>query len=74
VPLRGVSLRAGRRNHGDTGLDLVYRSRHPFAELAHGLIGGCRVYSGEALELGREDLFSARGVVQRIRVSRRPGA
>lgn len=35
---------------------MVYSSRRPFADLAHGLIDGCIAHYGEAVEVAMEDL------------------
>lgn len=39
----------------DDHLIMVYRSRRPFADLAHGLIEGCATYFGDEIVIGRDD-------------------
>ena len=35
---------------------MLYRSQHPFADLAEGLIRGCVEHFGEPIKVRREDL------------------
>lgn len=39
-------------------LKMTYRSKHPFADLAHGLIEGCVEHYQEQISIAREDLTS----------------
>ena len=40
-------------------LHLLYRSRRPLADVAHGLIEGCAAHFGETITISREDCSSA---------------
>lgn len=43
------------RRTGNSGMDMVYRSRRPFADLAEGLIQGCAEHFGNTVEVSRDD-------------------
>jgi hypothetical protein len=40
----------------DTHMVMIYRSKHPFSDLAEGLIAGCADHFGESIEIRQEDL------------------
>ena len=44
------------KNLDERSLRLIYRSKRPFADLAHGLIQGCMEHFGETGEIAREDM------------------
>lgn len=52
-------------------LELVYRSRRPFADLALGLIEGCAVHYQETIEVEREDLSEDTSTHVRFLIRRR---
>ena len=52
------------------GLEMVYRSSRPFADLAEGLIRGCIAYFGDAIDLARTDLERADGTAARFVLSK----
>src|SRR5262245_3661714 len=50
-------------------LELVYRSRRPFADLAEGMIRGCIAWFGDRVELARQDLDAGDGHAARFTLS-----
>ena len=55
-------------------MNVVYRSRRHFADLAEGLIEGCIDHFGEALQLEREDSSPAEGSHVRFTLSTAPAS
>jgi hypothetical protein len=58
-------------------LEMIYRSRRPFADLAEGMIRGCTAWFGDDVEVERRDLDggdgrAARFVLRAARRSARP--
>jgi len=47
-------------------LEMVYRSRHPLADLAEGLIAGCAEHFGEEVSIERTELCDERGPAVRF--------
>jgi len=48
------------------GLELVYRSRRPLADLAEGMMRGCIAWFGDRVDLHRQDLDAADGRAARF--------
>lgn len=54
----------------DGGMEMVYRSNKPFADLAEGLIQGAADHFGESLTIERKALQAGEGVAERFVVRR----
>lgn len=59
------------RNGEPRRMEMVYRSKRPFGDLAEGLILGCIDHFGEDIELSREDLPAEQGSVIRFTMRKR---
>ncbi len=51
-------------------LEMIYHSKRPFGDLAHGLIEGCAIHYGESLSVQRKDLSTENGSAIRFILSR----
>ncbi|MBC8165370.1 MAG: heme NO-binding domain-containing protein [Bryobacteraceae bacterium] len=50
--------------------EMIYRSKHPFPDLAEGLIQGCIEHFGDSMDVKREDFNDASGPGSRFLISR----
>lgn len=55
-------------------LNLLYRSKRPLADVAHGLIEGCAAHFNEAITITREDRSGGAGTSVMFTVQRTPQA
>jgi len=58
------------RSGGGADLEMVYRSKHPFPDLAEGLILGCVDHFHDSMQLHREDFRDDDGRATRFTLSR----
>ena len=59
------------RRLGRGGLELIYKSKRPFADLALGLMQGCAEHYGEKVDIERTDLSSNGRTEVRFTLQRR---
>lgn len=59
---------------GDNDLKLIYRSKRPFADLAHGMLNACIAHFGESVSVERHDEGQIPGTQATFLLHRHSGA